>query len=175
MRLGAFLAERRRSLADAADITFRDKTRYRIRIDGKAVSKSAGRDLYMAAFMKMMTFTDNCYECPHARIERCSDLTLGDSWGSELPKDECLRGISLVLCQTAKGAELLGKADVHLEDVDPEKAVAGNVNLVRPSPVPAGRERFFRVLGRTGSFAAAMRRTMPKLYCKTMLKAWLGI
>lgn len=173
--LDAFLAERRLTLAATSEITFRDKTAYRIRTDGHLTSKSSGRDLYMAAFMKLMTFTDNCYECPYARLERCSDLTLGDSWGSELPRAEYLRGISLVLCQTAKGAELLRRSDVHLEDVDLEKAIAGNTNLARPSPVPPQRERFFRILVRTGSFGAAMRRTLPKLYFKTMLKAWLGI
>lgn len=173
--LAAFMAERRRILADAAEITFRNKTKFRIRTDGNLTSKSTGRDLYMAAFLKFLTFTDNCYECPYARIERCSDLTLGDSWGSELPRDEFVRGISLVLCQTSKGAELLGQADVHLEDVDLEKAIAGNTNLSRPSPLPAGRECFFRTIARTGSFGSAMRRTMPKLYFKTMIKAWLGI
>ena len=175
MLLDAFLSEQRRNLSDVEEITFRDKTKYRIRTDGKLTSKSGGRDLYMAAFMKRLTFTDNCYECPYARRKRCSDLTLGDSWGSELPREECVRGISLVLCQTAKGAALLKRSAVHLEAVDLDKAVLANTNLAHPSVAPAGRERFFRALERNGRFSRALCKVYPKMVFKAMVKSWLGI
>lgn len=173
--LEAFLSERKRPLASLADVSFRDKTRFRIRTDGALTSKSPGRDLYMAAFLKFLTFTDNCYDCPFARLERVSDLTLGDSWESELPREERVRGISLVLCQTADGAALLHRSGLHLEDVDLGKAARANVNLLRSSIAPPDRERFFRILVRTGRFSAAMRKTRPKIYFKSMLKAWFGI
>lgn len=173
--LDAFLAERRRPLANASEITFRDKAKYRIRTDGSLAAGGSGRDLYMAAFMKRLSFTDNCYECPYARLERCSDLTLGDSWGSELPREECLRGISLVLCQTPKGAALLERSGVHLEAVDLDKAVLANVNLARPSDAPAGRQRFFRALERGARFSRALAGVWPKLVFKAMVRSWLGI
>lgn len=35
-----------------------------------------------------------------------ADVTIGDSWGSDFPQKEQGRGVSLLLCQTDKGANL---------------------------------------------------------------------
>ena len=173
--LETFLGERKRSLADISGISFRDKTRYRIRTDGERAPKSGRKDMYMAAFMRVLSFTDNCYECPFSRLERATDLTLGDSWETELPPGEWERGVSLMLCQTAKGSALLHRSGIHFEPVDLQKAVAANENLVRPCNPPPARERFFRIVARTGSLSAAMRKTHPKFYFRNTIQTWLGL
>ena len=37
-----------------------------------------------------MTLRPSCYECPFARIDRDSDITIGDFWGIENHYAECL-------------------------------------------------------------------------------------
>jgi coenzyme F420-reducing hydrogenase beta subunit len=173
--LETFLGEKKRSLAGISGISFRDKTRYRIRTDGERGPKSGRKDMYMAAFMRVLSFTDNCYECPFSRLERATDLTLGDSWATELPPGEWKRGVSLMLCQTPKGSALLHRAGIHFEPVDLQKAIAANENLTRPCVAPRARERFFSIVARTGSLSTAMRKTYPRFYFKNMIQSWLGI
>lgn len=38
-------------------------------------------DKYTLAFLNSINYTENCYNCQYAKIERVSDLTIGDSWG----------------------------------------------------------------------------------------------
>ena len=51
---------------------------------------------------KSIDYTGECYSCRYKVHNRVSDISLGDSW-----EVNCLSGISLVLCQTKKGEELL--------------------------------------------------------------------
>ena len=47
--------------------------------------------------LPMMTaYTANCYLCVYANIKRISDITLNDSWGTELSSDEWNKGIELL-------------------------------------------------------------------------------
>lgn len=39
-------------------------------------------------FLGGLFYTENCYECKYAQLNRVSDITIGDSWGSELPTEE---------------------------------------------------------------------------------------
>ena len=63
-------------------------------------------------FLNATTYTENCYQCQYARIERSGDITLGDSWGSDLEKSIQDKGVSLVLCQNEKGKELINQTDL---------------------------------------------------------------
>lgn len=168
--LRGFLRENRIDLSAVTEITFRKKTRFLVSTNNRPVTRSGGRDLFMAAFLKKLIYTDNCYQCKYATLERCADLTLGDSWGSELPQEETTKGVSLVLCQTEKGRSLLNRQDLHLESVDLDKAVAANTNLSRPSTAPAGRELFFKTLREKNSYQKAFRKVYPKLYFRYKLK-----
>ena len=84
------------------------------------------KDCYTIAFLKGLIYTENCYSCKFARTERISDITIGDSWGSELSEDEKRKGISLAICQTKKGIELIKNCGVHIENVNPQKAIVAN-------------------------------------------------
>ena len=76
------------------DIKFRNKECYNN--NGYACISSKGvLDYYTLAFLDGLIFTRNCYKCQYAQIERIGDLMLGDSWGSDLPKEEIKKGISL--------------------------------------------------------------------------------
>lgn len=141
--LEIFLNQYGYTLTELQDIRFRVKAKFMVYGDYKGIITNGVSDKYSIAFLNALIYTENCYSCQYARTERVSDLTLGDSWGSELPMDEQKKGVSLMLCQTEKGNQLLQMANIHLENVDLEKAVANNHQLSHPSVPPKGRNEFY--------------------------------
>lgn len=79
-------------------------------------------------------------------MERVSDITLGDSWGSELDNAEKSKGISLILCQSSKGLDLIKDCNIKLLDVDINKAVEKNHQLHSPALMPRNRNIFLEKL-----------------------------
>ena len=124
-------------------------------------------------FLNSTTYTENCYQCQYARIERTGDITLGDSWGSELEKCIQDKGISLVLCQNEKGRELINESNLTLIDVDLAKAIESNHQLYQPSQKPKERELLFKELKKGSGFKKAVRRCYPKKYFKNAIKTLL--
>ncbi|MGM9679877.1 MAG: Coenzyme F420 hydrogenase/dehydrogenase, beta subunit C-terminal domain [Eubacteriales bacterium] len=155
-------------------ISFRKKTQFGLSSDCPNLPADGARDPYTIAFLNGLSYTENCYSCPYASPERVGDLTLGDSWGTELSVDEQKKGISLILCQTSKGTELLDMANLVLRDVDPDKAMAWNAQLCRPTECPKERERFLSDLEKGARFNSIVRRIYPKQYLKQRIKAvWI--
>lgn len=159
--LDIFLKQYGLRLYDLKDIRFRDKGRFPTVGDYKGVVTPGISDRYMTSFLNSLTYTENCYDCQYARKERVSDITLGDSWGSELPTTEWKNGISLVLCQTEKGKLLLVNADLHLEPVDLIKAIERNHQLEYPSNKPQNRDSFFVAIKKGKKYNAMTLRCIP--------------
>lgn len=159
--LEMFLEKRGYKLSDIARIVFRRKASFQLRDGSAAIDTPGVVDRYLIAFLEGLDYTENCYSCAYARKERVSDLTLGDSWGSEL-EDEAGGGISLALCQTEKGKELLRMAKLKVLPVDENLAAANNKQLNRPMQRPAARERFLRNLNSGMPFERAVQKALPK-------------
>ena len=167
--LEVFLKEHGSSLFAIKDISFRRKSSLNESDDGVTVNRPGITDRYLIAFLNSLDYTENCYSCAYARTERVSDLTLGDSWGSELV-DEADGGISLALCQTEKGEALLRAAGLELFSVDVERAISSNVQLREPPRLPMGRDRFLRALVSGETFDRSVARSLPKLCLKQRVK-----
>lgn len=118
----------------------------------------------MTAFLKGLSYTENCYHCHYARLEKVSDITLGDSWGSTLPSKEIQRGISLILCQTRQGMELVEESSMCLQPVDLEQAVEHNRQLRRPSERPVKRDAFLNGLRAGKKMNGLVRKSYPLQY-----------
>lgn len=144
------------------DIKFRTKGNFQISDNGKSLNNLKCADAYMISFLSSLSYTDNCYSCAYANIKRISDITLGDSWGTELSSDEWNKGISLILCQTNKGIDLLKNANMELKNVDLNNAIAHNHQLKKPSIAPIGRRVFFENLHKGMSFNLAVFKALPK-------------
>ncbi len=127
-------------------------------------------DAYLMSFLNTLCCTENCYSCQYAKLERISDITLGDSWGSDLDSKEQKKGISLILCQTKKGVDLLHQCDMKLFDVDLEQAVSHNHQLSDPSLKPVQRERFFEQFEHGYKFDKIVKRIYPKQSFKQVIK-----
>ena len=168
--LDIFLKQYGLRLNDLKDIRFRNKGRFQIVCDYKGVVTPGISDRYMISFLSSLTYSENCYDCQYARTERVSDITLGDSWGSELPKTEWENGISLVLYQTQKGKLLLDNANLHLEPVNLKKAIERNHQLEYPSNRPHNRDSFFSGIKKGKKFNAMALSCMPRKCIRQNLK-----
>ena len=161
------------NLCDLKNVTFRSNTKFSLYEQGKKIVPERVQDRYTLAFLDSLDYTENCYNCEYATTYRVSDLSLGDSWNSDLPKDEESRGISLVLCQTEKGEYLLSIADIFITDVNEKLAIAGNRQLRSPSERPLQRNSFFDNLKKGKSFSDAVLLAFPKVCIKQDVKAIL--
>lgn len=168
--LETFLQQYGRSLDELQDIRFRIKGKFQVYEGYQGIISTGVTDRYLIAFLNSLTYTENCYSCQYAKIERVSDLTLGDSWGSDLPEKEEKRGISLILSQSEKGNLLLRMADIQIETVDLEKAVKNNHQLHEPSHAPVGRKEFFQRLKNGEKFNRIVFRNFPKACMKQNVK-----
>lgn len=171
--LEAFLNEHQCSLRNLKDIKFREKDHFGVIKDQMLFTVSSVRDNYTTAFLNSTSYTENCYKCQYARLERISDLTLGDSWGSGQETCEQHKGISLALAQTEKGWELLKRANLHMLDLDLENAVENNHQLCQPSVMPAQREMFFEMLEDRVKFSQIIFKCYPNRFIKDLVKTLL--
>lgn len=168
-----FLNDYKLGLDGAQDIKFRVKTKFYLQRDQKRFTVPIVVDNYLMTFLDSTSYTENCYECNYAKLERISDLTLGDSWGSELSEDIQRKGISLALCQTEKGKALLEQTDLYLLDVDLERAIAWNHQLRHPSAKPEQREKFLKAVNDGKKFSRCVMVSYPKRYTKNLIKTIL--
>ena len=136
-------------------------------------SRALTHDLYLKGFFKAIFYRDCCYKCSFARVERISDLTLGDFWGIDqnAVSTSAEEGISLVLVNTEKGKELLDSVKDQIEKVKRplQEAVSGNQQLQHPMPLTWRHKVFKRLYPKIGFKWAAIS-AMPDIVLKNLLK-----
>lgn len=152
------------------DINFRIKSLYELNRDGKPIAAFHTMDNYLIAFLHSYDYTENCYSCKFATLDRLSDITLGDSWGTEL-SGEVKNGVSLILCQSEKGKELIESAGLNLLDVDINNAISHNEQLNKPSKCSKSRDQFFENYNRYNNFGKALVKTAPGIVAKEKVKS----
>lgn len=152
--------------------TFRGKDGYKLGYGLKQLAPGDVKDRYTLAFTEGLCHTENCYSCRYAQLSRAGDLTLGDSWGTELT-EEISKGISLALVQTSKGEELLNSTNLVIKPVDLERALIPNTQLREPAKKPIERDTFLKEINKGKSFKSAMRKIYPKRILKDDVKTVL--
>ena len=177
--LEIFLEQYGYKLSELKDIRFRKKNHFQLynsdygAKEYKSIAPNGVTDQYLISFLNGICYTENCYSCNYARTERVSDITIGDSWGSELSEVEQKKGISLILCQTKKGLDLVENSTLHLEEVDIDNAIARNHQLKAPSVKPKERDAFLEGLENGEKFNKLVKKFYPKQCNKQELKKWL--
>lgn len=83
------------------------------------------------------TCRPSCFECPFKGFPRNADITIGDLWTGpgDIPKDlDNDLGTSVVLINNEKGKAFVEKClkKLHYAEFSFEKAVKGNVHLMKP-------------------------------------------
>lgn len=168
--LQMFLKQYGYELKDIKNIAFRKKNKFQVRDGDKGIITNGVTDSYIISFLNGVCYTENCYSCKYAQFNRVSDITLGDSWGSDLSNEEQSKGVSLILVQSDKGCELIEKADLILKDVDINNAVANNKQLEHPSVKPIKYDRFFKSLKSGTSYNKSIFKAYKKQYIKQLIK-----
>ena len=171
--LDMFLAQYDIDTPKLSDIQFRNKNNFAVREGTSYIVQKGVLDKYSISFLNSISYTENCYHCQYANIMRVSDITLGDSWGSNLDIQEQRKGISLILNQTPKGKELLEQSELELMDVELNRAIEHNHQLRHPSIKPNTREIFFGEIKNGKNFNAIVRKLYPKQSAKQLVKMFL--
>lgn len=161
-----YLREMNYDITEVKDIVFRQNHSFQLQVDLNKIATNGMPDLYSMSFLNGISYTENCYECRYAQIERTGDLTLGDSWGTFLSDEEQNKGISLILCQTDKGKELMDIGRLHLEDVDLDRAISANHQLSKPTERPPRYNLFFQGLNKGKTVSYMTMRCYPKMMLK---------
>lgn len=113
-----------------------------------------------SSYMNSMLFQggnrDSCYTCPFAALPRQGDFTMGDLWGwrEMVPEWNENKGISLLMCNTAKAKEYVQRlAEMsEIKAVTVEQASRNNPNVVRSTKAPSCRKTYMEDVKRL-SFA----------------------
>ena len=171
--LEEYLLQHNLNLFEMQSIEFRKKHHYCLSDGEKEIAAKGTCDSYSMSFLNSLILTENCYHCDYAKTERVSDITLGDSWGSQLDVAEQKKGLSLILCQTEKGQEIIELSKIHLENVDLERAISNNKQLCRPSIKTERRDVLLRELIRGKGYDSLIFKLLPKSSIKQKIKGLL--
>lgn len=163
-----YLKEHKVELNSIDEIRFRNHNSFQLTSNCK-IFNPEGVDDYLLSFLSTSIYTENCYSCNYASFERVADITLGDSWGTEY-QDEIGNGISLVLCQTKKGEELLENGCMSLMDVNIENAIKANTQLREPAKISPARSVLLDAVKNEHSFRLATLRVFPVIIIKRWVK-----
>lgn len=170
--LEKYLLQHGTSLCDEKDIRFRQKTQYGLSTR-KGNFFNGTCDSFSLSFLSALNFTENCYHCNYAKIQRVSDVTLGDSWGSTLSREQQAQGVSLILCQTEKGKELVKLSNLHLQDVDLNLAKQYNGPLNAPNVKSNKRDYLLQEFKDGKNYDRLVLKLLPKQTIRQYVKRLL--
>ena len=145
-------------------------------IDGDKVKDKLWLQSFNDLFSHNLINRKSCSDCPYTNYERAGDLTIGDFWGIKdtLPGFYDEHGVSLILCNTAKGYEALTALDsVEMREVKKEQTRQNS--LIKPAKASANRNAAFRLLKNDGYEALARHfgEWSCKGYIKNILRKWM--
>ena len=113
------------------------------RYDAPLTKSEMGRGIARGLFLRPA-----CHTCPYTSTDRPGDLTLGVLKGESLSQEERRLGMSLLLINTAKGAQVFDTLPLQRKRCELKEAVAADPALRTPAAVSPDRARFFEALER---------------------------
>lgn len=137
------------------NISFRDKTEgwncFSMRIESEDVyRKNMYEDIYLKSFLKNMNLRTSCFSCKHRKVDRTSDLTLGDFWGSNEVFEDWKEdiGYSVILIQSKQGKQLFKEIEdsIVFQKVEIEKIIEYNHSIIASPWDEFSRDLFFKYL-----------------------------
>lgn len=160
-------------IEDFDDYSFRDNSEYTFTLynRGEVKKKIYYRESeYIMGFLTNLIQRENCFSCKYAKVERVSDITLGDFWGigkKEKFSYDTKNGVSVVLVNSSKGENLLNECEerLFLEQRQVVEAIDGNTQLRTTIERNNKMERFLKEYSKLG-----LKRTINKLLYKDFLK-----
>lgn len=134
---------------------------------------------YFTGFLTGAILREACYDCKFSQINHLSDITLGDYWGYDKQDIEfdVSKGLSLVICNTEKGRQLLEsiKDRVHITDIAKDKVVGDNKNLIHSTNRMECRDTIYKELEKEGFSSIGKKYLRSPNYKKEYMKAKLPV
>lgn len=122
--------------------------------DGTKDNLSHWTNLYYNIYTDNVCQRESCTFCPFASINRCSDITIGDFWGIEkiAPDFDDNKGISLVMCNTDKGHQILQQILPNLVCIESriEEAIMKQPQLTHPLQFGMKHSQFWALYASEG-------------------------
>lgn len=165
LMLDKFLKDKKCDINNIKDVLFRSTNSS----ENKYTKLDECVDEYMLAFLYSICYTNNCYGCKFAERKRVSDITLGDSWGTDI-SEELSKGISLILIQNTKGHKLVFESGVELKPVDINVAIENNHQLREPVPMTKAYHKFVIRINKGDTFSRATFKAIPNAVIIQKLK-----
>ena len=109
---------------------------------GEEISISQYRRIYTDRY----TIRPSCHSCPYTRMDRDTDITIGDFWHMEesMPDFVDEMGTSLVLIHTERGKELFDEIKENMDYRESNTTDCWQLNLQEPTKPSEIRHKFWR-------------------------------
>ena len=110
--------------------------------NGEEISIAKYRRIYTDRY----TIRQSCHSCPYTRMNRDTDITIGDFWHMEksMPDFVDEMGTSLVLIHTERGKELFDAIKDKLDYRESNTTDCWQLNLQEPTKPSGIREKFWK-------------------------------
>lgn len=121
-----------------------------------AYAKVQGREISIKDFSDLFyggwSIRESCYKCPYTRIDRNTDITIGDYWGIEKvnPQFADPMGVTLALVHSEKGIALFEKLRSSVDYYKSNRANCLQPRLISPAIRPEDRDSFWDDLKEKG-------------------------
>ena len=117
--------------------------------NGQTYRNVLKNDLFGQAFLQNLCLRPICHDCPFKKVNRVSDITIGDCWNVRNVIKDDDKGLSLILIHSQKGRQLFEAVKETLTSVEipSESVIKDNTPLYMSAISHPQREEFFSEVG----------------------------
>lgn len=149
--------KKKRNANKITDVKFREKSggwsHYALLMkfsDGSEVRQPVNESVWSRGFLNNLYLRPSCYDCKCKKVNRKTDVTLGDFWGIEhvFPELQADKGVSLLMIHSKKGATLIEniRDRIYLKETEFESAIKENSSMIKSAIIDQKRrKKFFRI------------------------------
>ena len=143
--------------------------------DGTSYKGTRADDVYMRAFLCELLSRSSCDECKFTKLNRVSDLTLGDFWGIEnvFPEFDDDKGCSVLLIYNDHSLNFVNELTLEKLDASLDKVSKGNYSLYGSAQKPVNRSFFFEQIRKGRKISSSYKASISSdLYWKLRRKIY---
>lgn len=96
----------------------------------KKIENLKSQNILISGFCSGLTNRYSCSDCQFSGALRKSDITLADYWGVKEFLQEHFKGVSLLVCHSATGKDLLDKSEIVINKTTWVKSITYNPRMV---------------------------------------------
>lgn len=163
-------------------ISFRSKDtgwkKFSLKIEfdnGEIYQKNIGDDIFMQMFLRELCLRPSCYDCKFKKLDRDSDITIGDSWGIEnyIPEMDDDKGTSVIMVHSEGGMRLinsiLGKMNYCV--VERDKVLSPNADSRKSVTPHINRKKFVKNISNNANIRVLTKLLELSLWDRVRRKA----